>query len=167
MPQHRGGHIDADRNPAQLADPGDSGHRKVLVHGHRSPTGGQFVSRSADISSLTVAARSSRREVLPRRFRCSAAGGPALRVGLPTDDLGFCSHGLGLLAEAVSEPAGFRRFPPVLCVITGFMSACREFLMTANTGRLGRPVTAVVWRIGQAGRRASTTMRQLARSLAL
>jgi len=37
-----------------------------------------------------------------------------------------------LLAEAVSEPAGFRRFPSLLCVITGFMSAYREFLMTAN-----------------------------------
>ena len=40
-----------------------------------------------------------------------AAGGPPLRVGLPTDDLGFCCHGLRLSAEAVSELAGFRRFP--------------------------------------------------------
>jgi hypothetical protein len=37
-----------------------------------------------------------------------------------------------LPAEAVSELAGFRRFPPSLRVTTGFVSAYREFLVTAS-----------------------------------
>lgn len=60
--------------------------------------------------------------------------GPALRVGLPQDDLGFRGHWLRLWDEVVSAPAGIRSFPTSLQVIMGLMAAYREFLMTANRG---------------------------------
>jgi hypothetical protein len=61
-----------------------------------------------------------------------AAGGPALRVGLPPDELRFCSHRLRLRAEKMPELAGSPRFPSSLRVITGLVSAYLEFLVTAN-----------------------------------
>ena len=51
----------------------------------------------------------------------------------PDDDLGFWSHRLRLSAEVVLKLAGCRRFPASLWVITGFMSVCLEFPVTANT----------------------------------
>ena len=81
---------------------------------------------------LTVTALPYQKKRCRAASGARAAGGPALRPGLPPNDLGFSSHGLTSPAEAVSEPAGNRRSPASLCVITGFMSAYREFLVTAN-----------------------------------
>jgi len=97
------------------------------VGGHGIPTGGQFDTRSADTLPLTVTAWATRRKLLPRRFRCPGTCGPGTGIGLLSDDLGFCSHGLRLPAEEVSGLAGFRRFPLSLYVTMGFVPRIGNF----------------------------------------
>jgi hypothetical protein len=61
-----------------------------------------------------------------------AAGGAALRVGLPLDDLGFGCQRLSMPAGTVPEPARRPRFPWSVLVIAGFVSACPELPVTAG-----------------------------------
>ena len=103
------------------------------MRGHGFPAGGQPGSRFAVTSSLSVtnwlAVREGAAAPLP-------VLGPrtALRAGSACQRInsGSCSRGLRLLAEAVAELARLQRFPWPLCVILVFMSAYREFLVTAN-----------------------------------
>jgi hypothetical protein len=65
--------------------PGDSGHQKIQIGGHSFPIGGQFGSRWAASSSLTVSAGWGREKQLPRRMRCSGLAALRCAAGLPPD----------------------------------------------------------------------------------
>jgi hypothetical protein len=103
------------------------------VRGRAVPAGGQLDARSAAKSSLTVTVRLPADSCCRAASGARAASGPALRVGLPPDDLGPWSHRLRWAAEVVLKPAGFRRFPASLWVITGILSAWLEFPVAANS----------------------------------
>ena len=116
----------------RAAEECDSGHQKIQVHGQAFLAGGHFGSGSTASSSLKVAICEGLGQKCCRALPVLGPGGPALRVGLPPDDLGFCVHGLGLAAGAVPGLACLQRFPPSLRVVKGLVSAYLEFLVTAN-----------------------------------
>jgi len=118
--------------------PADSSHQKTQVRGQCFPFGGIRLQARGQVVTDGDGFHGLRLELLPRRFRC-AASGPALRVGLPSDDLGFRGQGLRLAAEAVATLAGTQSFSSSLQVIAGSASSHLEFPMTANTCHGQRP----------------------------
>ena len=62
-------------------------------------------------------------------------GGPALRVGLPSDDLGVLKAPADVTGWDGPGACGRWQFPSSLSVIRGFVSAYLEFPVTVNIRR--------------------------------